>query len=184
MDLILYKNNNQQVHEILINKYEDFEIFVKTNIIDLLWARFYRQNILIEEFNSTDSFSLKYIDLKVPKEYYSEEEHQYAIFSCWHIRIIQDFLKKHQLENEVDFWKNPELYQIHQLNKFYFTLYDKNGENPIDESEIQHSFPSDLIWAPLSYLEKEFYKVEMTVLKHNLQDDYAKIHIKHLRVGL
>jgi hypothetical protein len=156
---IVYKNHNKEIKSLNVKNQKEFSVFVKSNIREISWARYYFNNFLIDEYNNLTEFNFSNMELHFPARLtYS----RYSIISKWNIEKFKDFFKNYSNDKKIKFWTNPESFGFSDIN---ITLVDDDGnivsttlENE-NNDYIKPIIPNDIMIIKTEYLEKEFNKI-------------------------
>lgn len=156
---IIYKNHNQEIKSIPVQDYNSFSIFVKANINDIIWARYYCNNILVDEYNNLSHINFRNIQVHFPKRLL---HNRYTLISKWNIEKFKDFVKKHLPNHIGSFWAQPEQFFFHDIDS---SVVDDSGKIIVTTlegfSELKPTLPKDILIVKSDYMEKEFNKIKM-----------------------
>jgi hypothetical protein len=180
---IIYKNHNQEIKAMPVKDYNSFAIFVKTNIRDIVWARYYCNNILIDEYNNLSHFNFNHIEVHFPRRL---ANNSYTLISKWNIEKFKDFVKKHFPNQIGNFWTHPDQFMLSDIDS---SIVDKSGKiiatTLKDFNDVKPTLPKDVLIVRSTYLEKEFNKIKELTDKMSQQqrneliemDQFTMLHI-------
>lgn len=180
---IIYQNHNKEVRKLPVTSYEDFSIFVKTNIREIVWARYYFNNFMVDEYNNLGHFNFKNIEMHFPARL---SHNRYTIISKWNIEKFKDFVKNNFPEKSASFWLQPDAFSLHDIN---ISIIDDQGKIVATTlpgfSNAKPAIPNDIIIVRTEYLDKEFNKISELSLSERQKKELFEIdQFTMLNIGI
>ena len=180
---IIYQNHNKDIKKMPVENHEDFSIFVKANIHDIGWARYYFNNFMIDEYNNLSNFKFTHLEMHFPARLAHNE---YTIVSKWNIEKFKDFIGSNFPEESSSFFVNPDSFNLSDIN---VSLVDNEGNivatTMPESNQKKPIIPKDIIVVKTEYLQREFNKISELSLSENQKQDLFDIdQFTMLNIGI